>query len=359
MIRFNTGRAISGVVAAAALMAAGLAAEAQGAKELAYSPCNAQPRYACPEAKDCPAYARTFLGEAQEFKTQRTFYLDYPCDLKPGEKVAFVLNLHGAGSIGSWQRSYFPAADYTKKYRMVVATPTALSVRPGANGAAGTRVWTAEADDEYLHNIVDTVIDQFGKQNIKTFWLVGHSQGGLTSRRIVCSDYFKDKVDGFVSLSGGRVGTPPTPRPAGAAPPPGATAAPAAAAAPAAPPAPLDCDFSFIFDIGELEASSASATDKSEWAEKYGCGPRVRKPDVVDTKAGYVTASDQSRGPSWGTTARPGTAQVYVFEGCKDGKVVADVIRMNKGHTEGLEPLVTQKILDMMMSAKGGKLNGG
>jgi pimeloyl-ACP methyl ester carboxylesterase len=340
----------AGLVSAAALMAGCATTSASGAKEYARSPCAAPPRYECPEAKDCPQYARTFIGEATEFKTQRTFFLDYPCDLKEGEKVAFILNLHGAGSIGNWQRGYFPAADHTKKYRLVVATPTALTERPGANGGPGTRVWTAEADDAYLQNIVDTVMDQFGRQNIKTFWLVGHSQGGLTSRRIICSDYFKDKVDGFVSLSGGRVGTPT--RATGVNTPPGASP-------PAPAPAPLTCDFSFIFDIGELEASSSTATDQSEWATKYGCGPRVRKPDVIDTKAGYVTASDQSRGPSWGTTARPGTAQVYVFEGCRDGRVVADVIRMNKGHTEGLEPLVTQKILDMMMSAKGGKIRGG
>lgn len=346
MIRFGTG-----FVAAAALMAAGCASTATQAKEYARSPCAAPPRYECPEAKDCPAYARTFIGEATEFNSQRTFFLDYPCDLKPGEKVNFVLNLHGAGSIGNWQRGYFPAADYTSKYRMVVATPTALIVPLNAQGQPGNRVWTADADDKYLAGIVDTVIADFGKENIQRFWLVGHSQGGLTSRRIVCSDYFKDKVDGFVSLSGGRVGTPPVQRATGVTPPAGAT--------PPTPPAPLTCDFSFIFDIGELEASSATATDKSEWAEKYGCGPRVRKPDVVDARAGYVTASDQSRGPSWGTTARPGTAQVYVFEGCKDGRVVADVIRMNKGHTEGLEPKVTQTILDMMMSSKGGKLNGG
>jgi pimeloyl-ACP methyl ester carboxylesterase len=344
-------QAAPGFIAAAALVGAGSQTMAASAKEYAHSPCAAQPRYACPNAKDCPQDAKTFLGEATEPKSQRTFFLDYPCDLKPGEKVAFILNLHGAGSIGNWQRSYFPAADYTGKYRLVVATPTALTERPGANGAPGSRVWTAEADDEYLHGIVDTVVAQFGKANIKTFWLVGHSQGGLTSRRIVCSAYFRDKVDGFVSLSGGRVGTPATPRATGATPPAGAT--------PAAASAPLDCDFSFIFDIGEREASSATATDKSEWAEKYACQPRKRMPDVVDTKAGYVTATDQSRGPSWGTTARPGTAQVYAFEGCKDGKVVADVIRMEKGHTEGLEPKITQKILDMMMSAKGGKLNGG
>jgi poly(3-hydroxybutyrate) depolymerase len=349
-MRIDTGRAMSGAIAAAALMAAGCTTmNGTSGAQYARSPCAAPPRYECPEAKDCPQDARTFIGEATEFKTQRTFFLDYPCDLKPGEKVTFILNLHGAGSIGNWQRSYFPAADYTSKYRLVVATPTALTERPGPDGAAGTRVWAAEADDVYLQNIVDTVVQQFGRDNITRFWLAGHSQGGLTSRRIVCSDYFKDKVDGFVSLSGGRVGTPP--RATGVTPP--------AGAAPPAPPVPLTCDFSFIFAIGEREDSSASATNQSEWATKYGCGPRVRRPDVVDVKAGYVTASDQSRGPSWGTTARPGTAQVYVFEGCKDGRVVADVIRMEKGHTEGLEPVITAEILKLMLSAKGGKISGG
>ena len=106
-------------------------------------------------------------------------------------------------------------------------------------------------------------------------------------------------------------------------------------------------------------ASSSTATDTSDWAKKYACGPRVRKPDVVDAKAGYVTASDQSRGPSWGTTARPGAAHVFAFENCKDGRVVADVVRMEKGHTEGLEPQITQEVIKLMLSAKGGKLNGG
>ncbi len=304
------------------------------------SGCHAQPRYACPDAKDCPADARTFLGDASEKKSGRKFFLDYPCDLKSGEKVTFILNLHGAGSIGNWQRSYFPAVDYKEKYRLVIATPTALTDQP-------TRRWMPEADDDYLHGIVDQVIAEFGRKNIKSFWLAGHSQGGMTSRRIVCSDYFKDKVDGFFSLSGGRVGSPPRP-----------PVAPVAGATPPAmpPPASLTCDFSHIFDIGELEAASATATDTSEWADKYQCGKRVRKDDVVDEKAGYVTATDQSRGPSWGTTARPGTAQVFEFLKCKDGRIVVDVIRMNKGHTEGLEPKITEHIVKYMLSAKGGKL---
>lgn len=351
MIRFDNGR-LAGAVAVMALMSAGCATSAApGAREVAYSPCWTPPRYECPDARNCNATIRTFLGEATEFKTQRTFFLDYPCDLKPGEKVAFVLNLHGGGSIGNWQRSYFPAVDQKENLRLVVATPTALTGQP-----TGGR-WTAEADDVYLQNITDLVIERFGKENVTTFWLAGHSQGGATSRRIVCSDYFRDKVDGFLSLSGGRVGTPPRVA-AGIAPlvPPPAGAPPAPAAT---PPAPPTCDFSFIFAIGEREPSSATATDASEWATKYGCGPRVRKPDVVDAKAGYVTASDQSRGPSWGTYARPGAAEVFVFEDCRDGKLVADVIRKEKGHTEGLEPVITAEILKLMLSARGGKISGG
>jgi len=35
---------------------------------------------------------------------------------------------------------------------------------------------------------------------------------------------------------------------------------------------------------------------------------------------------------------------------------VADVIRMGKGHTEGLEPKVTEELVELMLSAKGGKI---
>src|SRR5437016_11811803 len=150
-------------------------------------------------------------------KTRRTYFLDYPCDLKPDEKVTFVLSLHGAGSYGNWQRNYFPIMDYKDKYRLVIATPN-----------SPTRTWS-QVDDEYLQNIVNAVVDQIGKENIKAFWLVGHSQGGMTSNRIVRTDFFQDKVDGWLSLSGGRLGGNPG-RGATFGPGPGATGAPATGA---------------------------------------------------------------------------------------------------------------------------------
>src|SRR5215475_14451612 len=150
----------------------------------------------CPD-RECTGATVVNQGNVVEMKTRRTYFLDYPCDLKKGEKVTFILSLHGAGSYGNWQRHYFPLLDYVDKYRLVIATPN-----------SPTRVWT-DADDEYLKNIVNFVVGQIGKENVKAFWLVGHSQGGLTSNRLVRTPFFRDRVDGWLSLSGGRLGGNP------------------------------------------------------------------------------------------------------------------------------------------------------
>lgn len=186
-------------------------------------------------------------------RTNRTWVLDYPCDLQPGEDVTFILNVHGCGSNTAYQHAYFPAWELKEKYRLVVATPYA----PAA-------VWRAE-DDQYLQNIVTTVTEAAGKENIRAFWLAGHSQGGLTSRRLVCTEFFESKVDGFASLSGGRLG---------------------------------------------------------------------------------------------GAPQRLPTAEVYEYPDCDDGRVIADVVRLDKGHTEGFEPNIMATLVSMMVSASGGKIQG-
>ncbi|HEY0436856.1 MAG TPA: hypothetical protein VGC92_09460 [Phenylobacterium sp.] len=292
-------------------------------------------------------------GNATDPKTGRKFWLDYPCNLKPGDKVVFVLNIHGAGSIGQWQRHYFPAMDYKDKYKLVVATPTAATSPTRVAGQPGVRVWVPAADDEHLQNITTAVFDAFGKKNIKSFWLAGHSQGGITSNRIVCTDFFKDKVDGFLSLSGGRVGgaqmnprfgppkadgSPPDPRPG-----------PSAMSAPALPA----CEFSHIYETGEHEIVSLPAT--SSFAEKNGCAARVEQKEVADDQPGYVWDYARQGYPVWGMKARPGKAKVWIYPKCRDGRLVADVVRLDKGHTEGLEPRVTEAIVKLMTSAPGGK----
>ncbi len=324
---------------------------AQQPLQLPGAPCMDPPFLHCPD-KGCSPDRVINQGPVVEMKTRRTYFLDYPCDLKPGEKVTFILNLHGAGSYGNWQRHYFPIVDFKDKYRLLIATPN-----------SPTRIWS-EADDEYLQNIVTSVVSQIGKENIKAFWLAGHSQGGLTSNRLVRTAFFKDKVDGWLSLSGGRLGGQPGRAPNWGPPrsaTPSGTPAPntsAIAAALAALREPPPTDFSFIYETGRREMDDKGLPDSSTWATKLSCGPRQAPEEIADTKAGYVYDSTRQDppNPSWGLLPAPGKAAVYVYPGCKDGRVVADIVRADKGHTEGLEPNVTEKLVQLMLSAKGGKL---
>ena len=340
----------------AILMFSGMAsAQEEQPFRLAGTICPATPYLHCPDS-ECAGALVVNQGNVVEMKSRRTYFLDYPCDLKKGEQVTFILSLHGFGSYGNWQRNYFPIMDYKDKYRLVIATPN-----------APTRSWSA-ADDEYLQNIVNFVIEQIGKENIKAFWLVGHSQGGMTSNRILRTDFFKEKVDGWLSLSGGRLGGNPTrsatfapaavPGAAPAGAPAGATATPNFAAAAAALRVPPVADFSFIYETGQREMDDKGLPEISEWANKYSCGPQRKSEEILDTKAGYVydsTRLNQLR-PGWGLLPAPGKAQVYIYPDCKDGRVVADVVRLDKGHTEGLEPKVTEELVKLMLSAKGGKI---
>ena len=352
-----------GLTASVTALAAGAAlaqAPAAPAHALLGTNCDAPPTYHCPDT-NCESAVVTQPGNNVEPKTRRTFFLDCPSGYKPGDKVNLVLALHGGGSYANWQRNYFPIMDVKDKYKLVIITP-----------GSPTRVWQAE-DDDYLHNIVDEVVGTLGKSNVQRFILAGHSQGGMTSNRIICTDYFKDKVDLRVSLSGGRIGptTPagrgfgqgglpiyqqvpgqtPPPTPARAGPPPGATEA-------GAPPPGGACDYSFIFSNGEFESIPAAT---SPLADKFGCGARKQEEDVIDPKPGYVwDATRQDPGTDgWGHYPRSGRAQVYVFPKCKDGRVIADIVKLQKGHTEGYEPNVTDKIMELATSASGGKIAKG
>jgi hypothetical protein len=286
---------------------------------------------------------------AVDEKHRRKFYVDDPDDLRPGEKLVFLLSLHGGGSVGAWQRAYFPAYQYKEKYRLVVATPSSATKEP-------MRRWLAEADDAHLRNIVDYVFGKYGKNTIAAFWLVGHSQGGMTANRLLGEDFFRNRVDGWLSLSGGRIGPIELPAwffvPVG--PLPRLPGFPSAAARPGSAATP-DCDISFIFATGEHEI--VALPDTSPWADKYEADSRVRLPDVIDEQPGqiYDTLREGRSNSAWGLLPRPGVARVYVYPNARGGRVIADVVRLDKGHTEGLEPRITEELIKMMVAAPGGK----
>lgn len=321
------------------------------AKDLMGAACSTPAPAHCADS-GCGQAELANLGNAVETKSGRKFFLDYPCDLKAGENVTFVLSLHGGGSIGNWQRHYFPLMDLKEKYRLVIATPS------------GTRNgWNPEMDDPYLRDIVTEVEAAVGKQNIKAFWLAGHSLGGQTSNRILTTDFFKSRLTGWVSLSGGRLGSKReevrAPIPTGSGGPGGPPPPP-----PGAPPGPMrlaadasvlpDFAFSHIYETGEHELTAAGLPGGSRWAEKLKCQAQAKPTTVVDAKARYVQDTRPQPNPNkvWGGKARPGSARIYAYPKCEGGRVVADVVRLDKGHTEGLEPNVTEAIVRMMLAAK-------
>ena len=89
---------VAGLLAVIGQSGAGL--DAAQPLQLAGSTCSTPPVLHCPDA-NCPADVVTSGGPVVEPATGRHYFLDYPCDLKRGEPVTFVLSLHGGGSYGN------------------------------------------------------------------------------------------------------------------------------------------------------------------------------------------------------------------------------------------------------------------
>lgn len=296
----------------------------------------------------------------------RKYTIDEPEQVGPGQPITVLLSLHGGGSVGAWQREYFPAHLLVDSHRLVVITPSAATRTP-------FRHWVADADDAHLRALVETTVTRYGAGAIRALWLVGHSQGGMTSHRLLQDPWWRDRVDGWLSLSGGRFGPPELPddffgphrheaaerarargEDPGAAPfrrmeiPGGGTRA--------GDEVPDGLDISFVFATGEHEI--VELPERSPLAEAYGGGARHRVADVVDDQPGRIhdTTREEYSTPAWGLAPAPGRAEIHVYPGLRDGRLVADVVRIDKGHTEGLEPEITRRLVELATAAPGGKL---
>jgi pimeloyl-ACP methyl ester carboxylesterase len=325
-------------LAAGAILAFQGASGVASAEDLLGVVCSNPPPLHC-VGNVCPADLIANPGNALEPKTGRRFFLDYPCHLKPGEKVTFVLALHGGGLNGNWMRHYFPIMDFKEKYRLVIATPSG-----SRNG------WDPASDDAYLHNIVEEIEGGLGKKNIKAFWLAGHSLGGQTANRLIDNDpFFSKRLTGWVSMSGGRLGSKREDVRA---------AIPMGASGQTGGPPPLAADasilpeepFSFIYETGEHELTPAGLPRTSKWAAKLGCKAQAQPFSIIDRYPGYIydSRTQTNTNPIWGRQARPGSAQVYLYPACAEGRFVADIVRLDKGHTEGLEPQITEAIVKLI-----------
>ena len=133
------------------------------------------------------------------------------------------------------------------------------------------------------------------------------------------------------------------------------------AAAVAALREPPQADISHIYATGRREVDDKGVPETSTWAQKYSCGPRGAAVEITDTKPGYIYDSSRLNelNQAWGLLPAGGKAHIYQFPNCKDGRIVADVERLEKGHTEGLERNITEALVKLMLSAPGGKIQKG
>ena len=183
----------------------------------------------------------------------------------------------------------------------------------------------------------------------------------MTSNRLLSTNrYFADRVDGWLSLSGGRLGLAAE-RAANAGPPRSEAERARMEEIFARrrifePPPPPTADFSFIYATGEHEIASLPET--SPWAERYGAGARLRHPGRGRHPAGQDPR--RSLGPEshqeLGSQPRPGHGPGLRVPQCQRRPSHRRRGRLDKGHTEGLEPRITEELVKLMVSAPGGKL---
>ena len=188
--------------------------------------------------------------------TGRKFYLDAPDDTgRP--PLTFLLNLHGGGSFGAWQRLYFPAHDYADTYR------------PGGRHAYGRHHGAVPALGRRGRRRASAERGQPGLRPVRPgrhrVLLAGRPLAGRDDLRPAAEQRRSspDRVDGWLSLSGGRIGG--VPRAEGSGPPahpggPQPSARRAELQRLRAGPRPPDADLSFIFATGEHEIMELPAS---------------------------------------------------------------------------------------------------
>jgi polyhydroxybutyrate depolymerase len=130
--------------------------------------------------------------------------LNVPTGFDPGDPAPLVILLHGFGSSGSAEETYFALASRFDAAGILYATPD------GTVDADGNRFWDATPaccdvydahpdDVGYLTALIDAIALEY-PVDAKRVFFVGHSNGGFMSYRMACDR--ADRVTAIVSLAG-------------------------------------------------------------------------------------------------------------------------------------------------------------
>ena len=238
-----------------------------------------------------PGFEQSGFAETNHQIGGRDVTLHYPC-VREGAPVTFILNLHGTmpeQTLKGYQVPYFRAHWHVDTHNLIVVAPKAIGAQWG--------VFDGGADEPHLLEIIDWVYTTFGKLDIRSMWVAGHSQGALYAKTFVCHPAIADKVGGVVAQAGFNAN-------------------------------PLCIDrVSHIHTIGEFDMGGI-LPEQSIAAAAHGCSASITGPVML------------------------GNNRHRFFEGCDPGWVHSDYFMLGKGHVEVIDDVVVVSILDEIKGAE-------
>jgi polyhydroxybutyrate depolymerase len=213
----------------------------------------------------------------------RPFQLKVPAGYDGHAPVPLVILLHGYGSTGMGQATYFRLPALADARGFLLAAPD------GTPDATGRRFWNATdaccdfanvpVDDvAYVSSIIDDVSARYSVDP-RRIYLVGHSNGGFMSHRAACD--LSPRIAAIVSLAGAVWKDP-------------------ARCQPTSPVAVLevhgDADNTVRYDGGAVTLGAPAYPSASDtvatWAAKNGCGSALtpgRTLDLITSQTGEET----------------------------------------------------------------------
>jgi hypothetical protein len=222
--------------------------------------------------------------------------LSYPCGLKEGAHVTFILNLHGTmpeETLKTYQHGYFSAHKLANSHKLIVATPKSESpVGQWGNMDGGV-------DVPHLYEVVKWVYDKFSKFQISGMWIAGHSWGSMFAKQFVCDAMFKDKVRGVIGMSGGPTGV------AGCA-----------------------SYVSQIHTVGDKEGGESGVPDQTIDATAHGCAARLPPKDIGNGQ------------------------MLYEWPNCNRGRVHFNFVMGNHEHITAIDDPVVLYIVNAIKSTE-------
>ena len=134
---------------------------------------------------------------------ERPASVDIPKNYDPEESYPLLMVLHGHGVDGRTQTGYFQLFSFVDEKQFVLVYPDGIPDAGGENAWNATEVCCASDDtiDDvgYLRGLIEEAQQTYNIDS-KRVYLMGHSNGGFMSFRMLCEA--SDLITAIVSLAG-------------------------------------------------------------------------------------------------------------------------------------------------------------